>query len=108
MKKAFITFISLVVTVFIEAQSIGNITWLGVDFSHVKMVGEFNQIFGLGENSPSEIQDKYFPSWNMLFISEASKYDVKDALRKEIYFDIDSVMKRNEEVDASSLTSYNT
>ena len=59
------------------------ITWLGIDFSHVKLIGDFAQVAEAGQVGPIAMRDTYFPAWNGLFFSEAEKYNVKDMLRKE-------------------------
>ena len=59
------------------------ITWLGIDFSHVKLIGGFAQVAEAGQVGPIAIRDTYFPGWNGLFFSESEKYNVKEMLRKE-------------------------
>jgi len=59
------------------------ITWLGIDFSHVKLIGDFAQVAEAGQVGPIAIRDMYFPGWNGLFYKEAEKYNVKEMLRKE-------------------------
>ena len=84
------------------------INWLGIDYSHVKLVGNFSHFAEAGEQSISEIQETYFPAWNLLVINEASKYDVKGMLRKkEIFYDIDMVMALNDNADLSDASTYN-
>ena len=60
------------------------ITWLGIDYSHVKLIGDFTLFAEWGEYSPSEIKQYYFPAWNDLIYSESDKYDVAEMIRKEI------------------------
>jgi hypothetical protein len=84
MKKIFLLGL-IFSTYFLQAQTIqdffadkaGTVTWLGIDYSHVKLAGEFTQFKDAGPISPEEIRDKYFPAWNTLMIQEASKYDFK-------------------------------
>ena len=57
------------------------ITWLGIDYSHVKLIGDFSQYGGAGEMDSYEIQNKYFPAWNHFVLTEGSKYNVKRTLR---------------------------
>lgn len=84
------------------------ISWLGVDYSHVKLVGNFSQFAEAGEKSADEIKDTYFPAWNLLVINEASKYDLKGMLRKkEIFYDIDMIMALNDNADLSNASAYN-
>ena len=57
--------------------------WLGIDFSHVKLIGEFAQFSEWGEAGAEAVRDKYFPAWNELIIREYTKYDVGTMIRKE-------------------------
>lgn len=59
------------------------IYWLGIDFSHVKLIGEFSQFSEWGEAGAGIIKNRYFPAWNELIIKEYTKYDVGTMLRKE-------------------------
>ncbi len=59
------------------------IYWLGIDFSHVKLIGEFSQFSEWGEAGAGIIKNKYFPAWHELIIKEYTKYDVGTMLRKE-------------------------
>ncbi len=52
------------------------ITWLGIDYSHVKIVGGFNLLGNDGVKNENQIKNMYFPAWNNLIIDESSKYDV--------------------------------
>lgn len=75
-------------------------TWYGLDFSKVQLIG--SEDF----NDPEAIRDRWFASWNYLFISESEKYDVGKAFQKDIVDDyLDIVNKRNSEVDVSNLVS---
>ena len=59
------------------------IYWLGIDFSHVKLIGEFSQFSEWGEAGAEVVRDKYFPAWNELIIKEYTKYDIGTMIRKE-------------------------
>jgi hypothetical protein len=84
------------------------ITWLGVDFSHVKLIGDFSQFAGVGEKSDRQIKRVYFPAWNHLILDEPEKYDIKGMMRKEeINIDIEMIMAINSKTDVSKLESYN-
>lgn len=92
----------------LAASSQGKIVWLGVDFSHAKLIGEFAQFGGAGEKSTSEVQQTYFPAWNMLFVNEQDKYDVKKAVHAdEVFFDLDDIKAKNAAVPNKELSSYN-
>ena len=117
MKKKIITILLLVVALIGKSQTAKDlfnpsnvkISWLGIDFSHVKLIGDFSQFNGAGEKSNIQIRDKYFASWNKLIINEPDKYDIKGMLRKDtIYYDIDMIMKINSATPIDEMDSYNT
>ena len=90
------------------SKSDTKISWLGIDYTHVKLVGDFSQFSGIGDENTIEIRNKYFPSWNSLIINEPKKYDVRGMLRKaDIFYDIDLIMKMNSETTIEDLESYN-
>ena len=73
-----------------------NVSWLGIDFSHIKLIGDFSQFKDAGETSPTIIKGKYFPAWNRLVITEPEKFDVKGMLRQdELVYDIDMITDIN-------------
>ncbi len=51
------------------------ISFLGIDYSHVKLVGEMAH-WGSNTLDTDEVIEKYFTGWNDLFVNEAKKYDV--------------------------------
>lgn len=72
------------------------ITWLGLDFSQLKFIGDASQWQDAGEITNSQMRDKYFPSWNNLFIAEKDKYKVADAVRRtEVAYAIEITEKAN-------------
>jgi hypothetical protein len=82
--------------------------WLGVDFSNVKLIGDFSQFYGVGEKSASQIKKTYFPAWNHLILDEREKYDVPGMLRKDdIIYDIDMIMEVNETAPLEEMEVYN-
>jgi hypothetical protein len=84
------------------------INWLGVDFSHSKIIGEFSQFAGAGKKGVGEIQSVYIPAWNKLFVNEMEKYDLKKFLRKDnVYIEIDAIMTKNADTPTESLEGYN-
>ncbi len=85
------------------------ISYLGIDFSHVKLIGDFSQFAEAGYTSTLEIRDRYFPRWNKIVLAEPQKYDLKGMLRKgNIFFDIDMIMKLNSKAPLEDMESYNT
>lgn len=82
--------------------------YLGVDYSHVKLIGEFAQFYNLGEQSSRSIRNEYFPAWNMVVVNEREKYDIADMLRREqVLYSIDMLMQKNKETSLEDLEAYN-
>jgi hypothetical protein len=59
------------------------ITWLGLDFTMARFIGEATQFKEAGEITTSDMKDKYFPGWNNLFINEEKKYNVAKYVNRE-------------------------
>ncbi len=59
------------------------ITWLGLDFTHLKFIGSAAQFKDAGVITNSDMRSKYFPGWNNLFIAEQKKYDVAGAVHRD-------------------------
>lgn len=75
------------------------VTWLGVDFTQAKVLGEAGTASG-------ETMKEHFDRINNLIINEAEKYDLKKALqKKEVLYDLDPVTAANAGIDADGLTS---
>ncbi len=116
MKKAVIILLGLLSANQIYSQDLGSffnsneskVTYLGIDFSHVKIIGDFSQFFGAGEKDVNQIRDIYFPAWNNIILDHRDKYNLNKMLRKnDIYFDIDEMMKINSLTPEKELESYN-
>jgi hypothetical protein len=72
------------------------ITWLGIDYSHTKIVGAMDRFGGKTPVTATELRDRYFPEWNMLFIDEPEKYSISKMIyNKNIVNDIKMVTKLN-------------
>jgi len=85
------------------------ISWLGIDYSHVKLIGNFAEFFQAGEKSTWQIRDIYFPRWNSIILNEPEKYDIRGMLRKpDILFDIDMINEINTYANLDEMESYNT
>ncbi|MBK5283830.1 MAG: hypothetical protein JJE25_00370 [Bacteroidia bacterium] len=87
------------------------ISWMGVDFSHIKLIGSFSQVQGVGEQSPSQVKNTYFLSWNQLIVNEQKKYNLREMIRKEnLFYDIDMIMGINAKTPLEDMesASYNT
>jgi hypothetical protein len=84
------------------------VSWLGVDFSHAKFIGDFSQAFGIGKVSPSKMKNDYFPAWNRLILDEREKYDIGVMVKKSnIFYDIDMIMSLNSKTPTEDIESYN-
>lgn len=80
------------------------VTWLGVDFSHVKLIGSFNGYKDAAVKSPADIKKTYFPAWNGIVVKEREKYDLKKMLRKEdIAYSIEMITAINEQTSAENM-----
>lgn len=117
MKKQFITLLLLFLAISGNSQTAEDmfkssevkISWLGIDFSHVKLIGDFSEFSGIGEKNSVQIRDNYFPRWNNLILNEPEKYDIKGMLRKgEIYYEIEMLMNINSTAAIEDIESYTT
>jgi hypothetical protein len=74
-----------------------DITFLGLDFSQTKFIGDATQYKDAGVITNDDFRDKYAVGWNQLFINEQKKYDVAKAIgyKKDIPYDLDITEKAN-------------
>ena len=80
------------------------ITWMGIDFSHVKLIGEFSQFAEAGTTGVAAIRNKYFSGWNNLILNEYEKYNIEGMFRKEnINLKIAEINKINENTSIEDL-----
>lgn len=117
MKKAlFIGIFVSISSIILNAQNASDlfnskdvkISWLGIDFSHAKLIGSFAEFSEMGTKSTIVIKNKYFTGWNKLILNEAKKYDIKGMLyRNSITNDIDMIMAKNAQTPEASIESYN-
>jgi hypothetical protein len=116
MKKIFLFLFLLHASFAVQAQTAKDIfttsnytyTWLGIDYSHVKLIGDFSQFQEAGGVSPARLKNTYFPAWNNLVLNERTKYDIGLALRKEnIQYDITEVTTKNAEAPLQELEAIN-
>lgn len=76
-----------------------DVTWLGLDFSQAKFIGEAAGFKDKGEVTNGDMRDRYIPGWNMLFINEPKRYDVpKYTHRAEVKYGIEGVDHANSEI----------
>ena len=78
------------------------ITWYGIDFSRVKMIGP-------GFNNPNDIKMNYFTSWNNLILNESEKFNLYNFLHKtKVDYNLELVTKSNSLVDETKMVTYNS
>ncbi|MCX6285947.1 MAG: hypothetical protein NTY96_02370 [Bacteroidetes bacterium] len=86
----------------------GPVTWLGIDYSHVKLAGDFTQFKDAGPIPPAEVRDKYFPAWNSLVLNEATKYDFRGMFMvSSLVPDINMVTALNAATDSEKMKDGN-
>ncbi len=116
MRKLIFVFLVLFAAISLKAQSVDDlfgstdtkITYLGIDFSHVKLIGNFTEFFEAGRKNVMEIRDFYFPRWNRVVVDEREKYDIRGMLRKyNVYYDLEMINSVNARTNPDSLESYN-
>ena len=90
MKKIILFLVLLPASVAVHAQTAKDIftttnytyTWLGIDYSQVKLIGDFSQFQEVGGVSPARLKNTYFPAWNNLVLNERTKYDITEVTTK--------------------------
>ncbi|MFO7370000.1 MAG: hypothetical protein R6X09_07015 [Bacteroidales bacterium] len=116
MRKQIFVFLVLFTATSMKAQRVDElfgsadtrITYLGIDFSHVKLVGNFAEFFEAGRKNVMEIRDFYFPRWNSVVVNEREKFDISGMLRKNnVYYDLSMINAVNARTNPDSLESYN-
>ena len=86
------------------SKSDTKIYWLGIDFSHVKLIGDFTQFAEAGSVGAITIRDKYFTGWNDLILNESKKYDIVGMFRKPgINFNTNGISLINATAETESM-----
>lgn len=117
MKKIVLVFGIIMSTCFISAQSLPELfdkksdiklTWLGVDYSKMKLIGDFVNLTDTTEgNTSAKLRRKYFQQLNNLFVAEPNKYDFKSMFKKEtISNDIEMMIKLNQAAVFNEIIAY--
>lgn len=79
------------------------VTWLGIDFSHLKLIGDISAKQRLAL-TPDTIKNKYFPAWNQLIITEHRKYDIPNMFRlRSVAKNIEKITQVNAETDTEEM-----
>lgn len=111
MYRLLLTFCFAITSIFGFAQNENepaNVTFLGIDYSHIKLIGQMAQFNSAGEVDGNQIIDNYFPAWNQFFINEQKKYDMAKALnQKNVIYDIVFFAKKNKATDPKTLFTEN-
>jgi hypothetical protein len=80
------------------------ITWLGIDYSHVKLIGSFSNFNENTKITPEIIKNDYFVRWNELILKESNKYTIDKMFRKkDINYNIEGVTAINAQTDLTSI-----
>ncbi len=80
--------------------------WLGLDFSHVKVIGDFTQFGDAGAVDAYQIKTQYFPAWNELMLNEPEKFDFKGLFKlNELINDIEMITRVNAETDVNAMSA---
>jgi hypothetical protein len=84
------------------------ITYLGIDFSQVKLIGNFSEFMEAGNRNVMEIRDKYFGAWNRVVVNERDKFDIGGMLRKsEVFYDIEMITMINSRTNLEEMEALN-
>ena len=80
------------------------VTWLGIDYSHVKIVGKIEDFGGQVPVTAAELQSKWYPAWNQLMIDEKEKYNLGKMLhRPNVTYDMQMIKNINATANIDSL-----
>lgn len=84
------------------------VTWLGIDYSHCKLIGNFAEFAEAGRKSTWQIRDSYFPKWNAIIMQEPAKYDVRGMLRRaDIGYDLEMINAINAQTPLGEMEVFN-
>ena len=110
MKKIILSFILAVISPALFAQTAADvfkaseITWYGLDYSHLKVKGPLVNVGPSGFRDEKELRDSYFESWNNIVISEPNKYNFWKAFRVgNVPNDLSVVNKRNSSMNPEDM-----
>lgn len=77
------------------------LTYLGVDFTQARVIGE-------AVTDANDIRDRFFGSINNVIIAEPKKYDIAGAFHTQVTADLELVKKRNAAISTETIKSSNT
>ena len=85
------------------------VSWLGIDYSHVKLIGTFSQVEDAGKKTVNEIKNDYFPGWNNVIVREPKKFDIYGMMRVDkVKYDVSMITALNQKTELSTLEAMNT
>jgi hypothetical protein len=91
-----------------DVFSTDRIIWFGIDYSFVKMKGEYAKPGDPLYKSPAQIVEDFFESTNTIIVSEPGKYNIKKTFdKKMVENDVMIIEKRNKKVDPIGLVIHN-
>lgn len=87
-----------------DVFSTDKIIWFGIDYTQVKLKGEYAKVGDPLYKTPAQIVEDFFESWNTVIVSEPGKYNIKKTFDKKILEnDVMVAEKRNSKVDPMEL-----
>lgn len=85
------------------------INWYGLDFTRIKLRGQFTQIGTTGFKNENEIRDVYFEAWNNIVVYQPEKYDLVKTFRtNNVPYDLGMINKRNSQAEVKDMFSSNS
>lgn len=79
-------------------------TFLGIDYTHVALIGDVSHPSANYPITPDELKFKYLPAWNQLFIKEQDKYNVAKMLhRRYVLYNLEMIRQLNAAVPLEQL-----
>ena len=79
-------------------------TYLGIDYSHAKFIGDFSHFAEWGEIGYVRLKEEYFDRWNNVVIREPDKYNLEEMLRKDyVGTDLSTIRKVNSETATENM-----
>tara|TARA_Y100000782_G_scaffold115244_1_gene156178 strand:+ start:1745 stop:2371 length:627 start_codon:yes stop_codon:yes gene_type:complete len=110
MKKVKLVLIALLLGTLSYAQTAADffnqssgytVAWKGVDYTHVKILGDF------GGRSAEQVKNEFFESWNYVVLEESEKYNWAEALRTpNLKNDVGMIMEKNKEAVTDDMVVY--
>ncbi len=79
-----------------DVFSASEITWFGLDFTQIKLRGQFTQVGSAGFKDERDIQDVYFEAWNNIVAYQPEKYNLSKTFRVgHVPYDLSMINKLN-------------